>query len=177
MKFIAGVCVAIAISAVGMTADTFAEPAGQQTQAPAAQRPGTETVNPQKQAQAKNLIEDVTLTGCVRQWKPAPEDVTKAPESREPGVAGIFLFTTLPLGSTSSTDLPTYLLTPTQLVNFAQYLDDRVEVVGVTQAAPLPPTVQEIVTTPTLRPENTPNTQAMPRLTVRSLKKLSDSCP
>jgi len=73
--------------------------------------------------------------------------------------------------------LPTYLLTPTQTFNFTQHLDDKVEVVGVAQAAPQPPTVDELVNNPTKLPENRPNAQAMPRLTIRSLKKLSDSCP
>ena len=159
MRFIAGVCGAIAISAVGMVAATFAD-------APVP-----------SPAQAKNLTEDVTATGCLRAWKPAPEDVTRQPENREPGVAGIFLLTPLASGPNSSTDPPTYLLTPTQVVNFAQHLDDKVEVVGVAQTAPMPPTVQETVIAPTQRPENKPNTQAMPRLTIRSLKKVSDSCP
>lgn len=190
MKFIAGTCAAIAISAMGMLAATFAEatvpehaqaprPTPQAVPTPPA-RPapkiGTEKVIPPREALAANLTEDVTATGCVRAWKPAPEDVTKHPENRDPGVAGIFLLTPLASGPNSSIDLPTYLLTPTQIVNFAAHLDDKVEVVGVAQAAPMPPTVQEIATTPP-RPENKPNTQSMPRLTVKSLKKVSDSCP
>ncbi len=56
------------------------------------------------------------------------------------------------------------------------HVDDKVEIVGTAQTAPMPPTVQEIVSTPP-RPENKPNAQAMPRLTVKSLEKVSDSCP
>ena len=178
MNFIAGACAAIAISTVGIVPATFADATvSTQAQAPAMQQPGTEKVTPRQQAQADNLTEEVTATGCIRAWKPAPEDVTKLPENREPGVAGIFLLTPLASGPNATTDLPTYLLTPTQLVNFAQHVDDKVEVVGVAQTAPMPPTVQEIATAPTQRPENKPTTQAMPRLTIKSLKKVSDSCP
>ncbi len=187
MKFIAGVCAAIAISVVGIVAATFAEatvamqvPATPQVpptpQAPATPQAGTEKVTPQMQAMAKNLTQEITAIGCVRAWKPAPEDVTKMAENDKPGVAGIFLLTPLQSSPSTEVDVPTYLLTPTQIVNFAQHLDDKVEVVGVAQTAPMPPTVQEIASAPP-RPENTPNAQAMPRLTVKSLKKVSDSCP
>lgn len=177
MKFIAGVCATMAISAVGMMAATFAEaPVPEQAQATVVQKPGTEKVTPRREAQARNLTEEITTTGCIRAWKPAPEDVTKMADNDRPGVAGIFLLTPLQSSPNTAADLPTYLLTPTQMVNFAQHLDDKVEVVGVAQTAPMPPTVQEIATTPP-RPENKPNAQAMPRLTVRSLKKVSDSCP
>ena len=207
MKFIAGVCAAIAISAVGIGAATFAEatvaratfaeasasakatadktvarqaPATPQLpptpQAPATPQAGTEKVTPPRQAMAKNLTEEITAVGCVRAWKPAPEDVTSQPNNHRPSVAGIFLLTPLQSSPTTVTDVPTYLLTPTQLVNFAAHLDDKVEVVGVAQAAPMPPTVQEIANTPP-RPENKPNAQAMPRLTITSFKKVSDSCP
>jgi len=180
MKFIAGTCAAIAISAMGILVQAQTPGATPQAVPTSPARPatqvGTEKVTPQKQAQATNLTEDVTAAGCVRAWKPAPEDVTRHAENREPGVAGIFLLTPLASGPNSSIDLPTYLLTPTQIVNFAAHLDDKVEIVGVAQTAPMPPTVQEIATTPP-RPENKPNTQSMPRLTVKSLKKVSDSCP
>jgi len=168
MKFIAGLCAALMISAVGLVA---------QAQAPTTPRTGTETLTPAKQAQAKNLTQDVTTTGCLRAWKPAPEDVTKFPESRQPGMAGIFLLTPFSSNPNSAASAPTYLLTPTQVVNFAAHLDDKVEIVGVAQTAPMPPTVQELATEPTARPENKANTAAMPRLTVTSLKKISDSCP
>ena len=99
MKFISGVCAAIAISAVGMVV-TFAEASAfgmpdtpMATQAPATpQAPPTprapatpqvvsEKVTPQ-QSMAKNLTESVTAVGCVRAWKPAPEDVTKNARER-----------------------------------------------------------------------------------------------
>jgi hypothetical protein len=179
MKFIAALCAAIAIPAVGVLAQQAQAPTPQAPptqQAPATPQVGTEKVTPAKKAQAANLTEEITATGCIRAWKPAPEDVTKQPEHREPGVAGIFLLTPVVSGPSASNDLPTYLLTPTQVVNFAQHLDDKVEVVGMAQTAPMPPTVQEIASAPP-RPENKPNTQAMPRLTIKTLKKVSDSCP
>ena len=177
MKFIAGVCAAFAISAVAFVgAAGLDAPGPQQAQAPTVPQKGTEKVTPQQQAQAKNLVEEISTIGCIRAWKPAPEDVTKLADNDKPGVAGIFLLTPLQSGATVANDLPTYLLTPTQIVNFAQHLDDKVEIVGTAQTAPMPPTVQEIASTPP-RPENKPNAQAMPRLTVKSLKKVSDSCP
>jgi hypothetical protein len=147
-----------------------------QAQAPVRPQTGTEIVTPAAAANAKNLTEEITTIGCVRAWKPAPEDVTRLPDNNRPGVRGIFLLTPLHANPNTVNDLPTYLLTPTQSVNFVQHLDDTVEVVGVAQTAPLPPTVQEIATAPP-RPENKPNAQAMPRLTVKSLRKVSDSCP
>lgn len=168
MKFIAGVCAAVTISTVGLFA---------QAQAPVQTRPGTETVTPQTVMTAKNLTEDVITVGCVRAWKPAPEDVTRLPENREPGMAGMFVLTPLASNPTTATDLPTYLLTPSATVNFQQHLDRKVEVVGVAQTAPMPPTVQEILNAPTRLPENHPNPQSLPRLTVRSMKKVSDTCP
>lgn len=171
MKLIAGVCAAIAISTVGLYASD------KQAQAPVQTRPGTEKVTPQIAMTARNLTEEVTTVGCVRAWKPAPEDVTKLAENREPGMAGMFVLTPLASNPTTASDLPTYLLTPSATVNFQQHLDRKVEVVGVAQTAPMPPTVQEIVTAPTQLPENKPNPQALPRLTVRSMKKVSDTCP
>ena len=85
MKFIAGVCAALAISAVGIVAVTFAEasafgrPSADKTvtmqapatpqapptpQAPATPQAGTEKVTPQKQAMAKNLTEEITAMGA-----------------------------------------------------------------------------------------------------------------
>jgi hypothetical protein len=168
MKFIAGVCAAFAISAVGL---------GAQAQAPTQTRPGTEKVTPQLERNAKNLTEDITAVGCLRAWKPAPEDVTKQPENREPGMAGMYLLTPLASSPTAAIDLPTYLLTPSATANFQQHLDRKVEVVGVAQTAPMPPTVQEIATAPTQRPENRQNPQSYPRLTVKSITKLADTCP
>ena len=119
---------------------------------------------------------EVTYIGCVRAWKPAPPDVTRMPESK----IGMYVLTPIASSATVSAEIPTYLLTPTQTVNFAAHLDDKVEVVGVVQTAPMPPTVRELVgalgaVSP--RPEEQPTTQSMPRLTVRSLKKISDACP
>jgi hypothetical protein len=168
MKFIAGVCAAFAISAVGL---------GAQAQAPTQTRPGTEKVTPQLERNAKNLTEDITAVGCLRAWKPAPEDVTKQPENREPGMAGMYLLTPLASSPTAAIDLPTYLLTPSATANFQQHLDRKVEVVGVAQTAPMPPTVQEIATAPTQRPENRQNPQSYPRLTVKAITKLADTCP
>lgn len=177
MKFIAGVCVAIAISAVGIVAQAPPTPQVPPTpQAPATPRAGTEQVTPQQHAMAKNLTAEIIAVGCLRAWKPAPEDATRMADSDKPGVAGIFLLTPLQSSPSTVLDVPTYLLTPTQIVNFAQHLDDKVEVVGVAQTAPMPPTVQESASVPP-RPENKPYAQAMPRLTVKSLKKVSDSCP
>ena len=169
MKFLAGVCAALAISTVGVLGAT-------QAQAPV-KKPGTGTVTPQVEQAARNLTEDVTTVGCIRAWKPAPEDVTRLPENREPGVAGIFLLTPLSTSPAATIDVPTYLLTPSASVNFQQHLDRKVEVTGVAQTAPLPPTVQEIATAPTQLPENRPNPQSFPRLTVQTITRLSDSCP
>ena len=168
MKLIAGVCAAMAISTVGLVAEA---------QAPVQTRPGTERVTPQIAAAARNLTEEITAVGCVRAWKPAPEDVTRLPENREPGMAGMFVLAPLASNPTTAADVPTYLLTPSATANFQQLLDRKVEVVGVAQTAPMPPTVQEIVTAPTQLPENKPNPQSLPRLTVKTIKKVADSCP
>jgi hypothetical protein len=165
MKLIAGACAAVALSATTLFA---------QAQAPVRPQTGTEKVTPAAAAQAGNLMEDITTVGCVREWKPAPDDPTKFPESRQPGM---YLLTPVASNPRVSADLPTYLLTPTMNVNFAAHLNDKVEVVGVAQTAPLPPTVQETVTAPTMRPEERPSVQSLPRLTVRTLKKISDACP
>lgn len=164
MRVIAGVCAAVAISTVSLSG---------QAQAPVRPQTGTEKVTPDAAARARNLSEEITTVGCVRAWKPAPGDPTKLPEPR----LGIYVLTPLASSPTVATDLPTYLLTPSQTVNFEAHLDDKVEVVGVAQTAPMPPTVQEIVTTPTQRPEERPNAQSMPRLTVKTLKKIADACP
>ena len=44
---------------------------------------------------AENLIQDVQTVGCIRLWKPAPDDPTKMPSDRQPGLAGIYLLTPL----------------------------------------------------------------------------------
>ncbi len=62
-------------------------------------------------------------------------------------------------------------------MNFSQHVGHQVEITGTAQTAPLPPTVQEIATAPTLRPENKPSTNGMPRLTVTTMKMVAESCP
>jgi len=156
MKLIAGVCAAVAISTVGLIGEAQA---------------------PQGAITARNLTEDVTTVGCVRAWMPASADVTRLPENREPGMAGMFLLTPLASGPTTAMEVPTYLLEPSATANFQQHLDRKVEVVGVVQSAPRPPAVREIVTVSTQLPENKPNLQSMPRLTVRSIRRVADSCP
>jgi hypothetical protein len=156
MKLIAGLCAAMAISTVGLIG-----------QAPA----------PQGAITARNVTEDLTTVGCVRAWMPASADVTRLPENREPGMAGMFLLTPLASGPTTAVELPTYLLEPSATANFQQHLDRKVEVVGVVLSAPRLPTVREIVTVSTQLPENKPNLQSMPRLTVRSIRRVADSCP
>lgn len=148
-----------------------------QAQAPAPQTKGTEKITPQAEAQAKNLIQEVKTAGCIRAWKPAPDDPAKPSENRQPGVAGVFLLTPVTATPNASVDLPTYLLVPSANINFQQHLGHRVEVTGTAQTAPMPPTVQEIATAPSQKPENKPNTQSMPRLTVTALKMVSQSCP
>jgi hypothetical protein len=161
MKHIAGVCAAMAISTVGLVASTFAK--------------ATADKSVVKQTQAA-VPEEVTAVGCLRAWKPAPEDVTKLPENREPGMSGMFVLT--PVASSPTVpEVPSYLLAPTATVNFQQHLDRKVEVVGVAQTAPKPPTVQEIALAPTQLPENRPNPLSFPRLTVKTIKRLSDNCP
>ena len=159
---------AIAISGAALLA---------QAQAPAPSSKGTEILTPQGRADAKNLIEDVKTVGCIRLWRPAPDDPTKMPNDRQPGLAGVYLLT--PLGSNSVTDTgsPTYLLTPSATLTFSQQVGKQVEVTGTAQTAPMPPTVQEIATEPTLRPENKPSTNGMPRLTVATMKMVAESCP
>lgn len=170
-----GAALAIAVvAAVGASSITHAS-VDPQAQAPV-QKPGTEKVTPKEEQQAKNLTEEITTVGCIRAWKPAPADVTKLPENREPGVAGVYLLTPLASSPTAAIDMPTYLLTPSATANFRQHLDRKVEIVGVAQTAPLPPTVQEIATLPTLRPENRQNADSYPRLTVKSIRKVGDSC-
>lgn len=165
----------IAASVAAMTlagATLFAQP-----QAPAAQKPGTETVTPQARSDAKNLIQQVSTTGCVRLWQPQPDDPTKMPADRQPGLAGVYLLTPLASNPTTETDLPTYLLTPSATLTFSQHVGHEVTITGTAQAAPLPPTVQEIASAPTLRPENKPSTNGMPRLTAQTMTVVKDSCP
>jgi hypothetical protein len=155
MKLIAGVCAALAISTVGLISTTHAEV----------------TIDEQTRG------EEITAVGCVRAWKPAAADVTRLPENREPGMAGMFLFTPLTSSSVPGFELPTYLLTPSATANFQQHLDRKVEVVGVPQAAPPPTTVRVTVITSSQQPEHRPDVESFPRLTVRSMRRLSDTCP
>lgn len=167
-RFIGALLAALIASSVALSS---------QAQAPVSQKPGTERVTPQAQAAAKNLIQDVSTVGCIRLWKPAPDDPTKMPPDRQPGLAGIYLLTPIASSPTMATDLPTYLLTPSGTHNFSQHVGHKMEVTGTAQTAPLPPTVQEIVTAPTMRPEEKPSTNGMPRLTVVTMKMVTESCP
>src|SRR5688572_25489227 len=123
MKLIAGVCAALAISTVGLIRTTHAEV----------------TIDGPTSAEAtvggQARPEEITAVGCVRAWKPAAADVTRLPENREPGLAGMFLFTPLTSSSVPGFELPTYLLTPSATVKFQQHLDRKVEVVGDRKSA------------------------------------------
>ena len=140
-----------------------------------APEPAEEKVTALRQANVRNL--EVSTSGCVRLWKPAPDDPTKMPPDRQPGLAGVYLLT--PLASTPATeaDLPTYVLTPSATLNFSQHVGHKVAITGTAQAAPTPPTVQEIVNAPTQRPENKPSISGLPRLTVTTLKMVGEACP
>ena len=155
MKFIAGLFAAMAISTVGLFAVE---------------------VTPAAEQNGRSLTEEITAVGCVRAWRPA-EDVTKLPENREPGMAGMYLLTPLATSPTAAMAVPTYLLTPSATANFQRHLDRKVEVVGVAQTAPQPPSFLQIATSPAQLPENRPNPQSYPRLTIRSIRQLADSCP
>ena len=165
-RFISALASAFAIS--GVTVLT-------QAQAPVA-RPGIERVTPQSQAAAENLLQDVQTVGCIRLWTPQPADPTKMPDNRMPGLAGVYLLTPFASNPTASTDLPTYVLTPSGTLNYSQHVGRKVEITGTAQTAPLPPTVQEIATAPTMRPEEKPTTNGMPRLTVTTMKVVAESC-
>lgn len=141
------------------------------------QKPDTEKVTPQSQAANKNLMQEISTVGCIRLWKPAPDDPTKTPADRQPGLAGIYLLAPTASNPTAATDLPTYLLTPSGTLNFSQHVGHKVQITGTAQAAPLPPTVQELATAPTMRPEEKPSTNGMPRLTVTTMKMVSEGCP
>ncbi|HUQ86118.1 MAG TPA: hypothetical protein VM096_01085 [Vicinamibacterales bacterium] len=148
-----------------------------QAQAPVTQTTGTERISPQAQAAAKNLMQDVSTVGCIRLWRPTTGDPTRMPPERQPGLAGVYLLTPLAAGANATTDLPTYLLTPSGTLNFSQHVGRQVEITGSAQTAPLPPTVQEIASAPTQRPEEKPSTNGMPRLTVTTMRVVSESCP
>jgi hypothetical protein len=163
-RFIVAIAIALAMSAAALSGQT-------------PQKPATEILTPQTQSAAKNLMQEVKTVGCVRLWKPAPDDPTKMPPDRQPGLAGIYLLTPMSASPATSTDVPTYLLTPSATVNFSQHVGHKVEITGMAQAAPLPPTVQETVNAPSMRPEEKPSTNGMPRLTVTTLKMVTEGCP
>jgi hypothetical protein len=166
-RFMCALTIAIVMPAVAVAG---------QSQAPVA-KPGTEQQTPQSLAAAKNLIQEISTEGCVRLWKPQPSDPARMPPDRQPGLAGIYLLTPLSSNPSSATDHPTYLLTPSATINFSQHVGHKVVITGTAQTAPLPPTVQEIATAPTMRPEEKPSTNGMPRLTVTTLKMVTANCP
>lgn len=130
------------------------------------------TVSVLASAQAPgNVVEEITVVGCLREWRPAT-DVTRLPES-----TGIYVLTPIASSPTATSDLPTYLLTPSLTMNFPAHLDDKVEMVGVAQAAPVRRTFVGSLSAITPRPEERPTTETMPRLTVKTLRKISDACP
>lgn len=148
-----------------------------QGQAQPAAKPGVEILTPQKQSAAKNLLQDVSATGCIRLWQPQPDDPTKMPADRQPGLAGVYLLTPLASNPSTQADMPTYVLTPSATLSFSQHVGHQVTITGTSQAAPLPPTVQESVNAPTLRPENKPTTNGLPRLTASTLAMVAETCP
>ena len=137
------------------------------------------TVTRHKQGQAKNLIQDVhDRSGASALWKPAPDDPTQdAAGIGKPGLAGIYPADAVGLEPDDRgrhADLPADA--ERRSLNFSQHVDDKVEMVGTAQAAPLPPTVQEIATAPTA-PGEQAERAGMPRLTVKTLKKVSKAAP
>src|SRR5689334_2019528 len=88
-----------------------------QAQAPVA-KPGTERITPQSQSAAKNLMQDISTEGCIRLWRPQPDDPTKAPLDHQPGLAGVYLLTPIASSPNTATDVPTYVLTPSATINF-----------------------------------------------------------
>ena len=161
-RYLCALATAMAISGVALSG-----------QAPRETRP----ITPQDLAAAKNLMQDVQVVGCIRLWKPAPDDPKQMPPDRQPGLAGVYLLTPTASSPITTADMPTYLLTPSATQNFSQHVGHKVEISGIAQAAPLPPTVQETVAAPTERPENKPSTNGMPRLTVTTMKMVTESCP
>jgi hypothetical protein len=164
-RFIVAVTAALAMSAVALSGQAQTPP-----------QPGTERITAQGQSAAKNLMQDVKTIGCIRLWKPARDDPTTMPPDRQPGLAGIYLLTPIAASPTTVTDLPTYLLTPSATLNFSQHVGHKVEITGTAQPAPMPTSVQELVTAPTMRPEEKPTTNGMPRLTVLTMKMVTEGC-
>jgi hypothetical protein len=167
-RFICALVVALTMCSAALTG---------QAQAPV-QKPGTQTPTPRSEANARNLMQDISTEGCIRLWRPQTGDPTKLPDDRRPGLAGVYLLTPLSSNPTfTDATNPTYLLTPSGTINYAQHVGHKVQVTGTAQTAPLPPTVQELATEPTVRPEEKPSTNGMPRLTVTTLKLISEGCP
>ena len=125
---------------------------------------------------AQPPIKELNTVGCIRLWKPAPDDPTKMPPDRQPGLAGVYLLTPIASNPASPADLPTYALTPSGTLNFSQHLGHKVEITGTAQTAQLPPS-GGAASAPTPRPENKPSTNGMPRLTVTTMKMVAESCP
>lgn len=165
-RFISAVVTAVAISGAALAAQVYD---------PGPAKPGTQKITPQAQSAAKSLIQEISTVGCIRLWRPAPDDPTKMPPDRQPGLAGVYLLTPI-ASNASATDLPTYLLTPSASQNYSQHVGHQMSVTGTAQSAP-PPTVQAIATAPTQRPENKTTTNGMPRLTVTAMKLVTESCP
>jgi len=166
-RFICALVMAMVVASVALSGQAQTLPA----------RPGTEKITPQAQAAAKNLMQEVSVEGCVRLWKPQPDDPTRMPPDRQPGLAGVYLLTPVTWNPAAAIDNPTYLLTPSGTINFSQHVGHKVMITGTAQAAPLPPTVQEIATAPTMRPEEKQTTNGMPRLTVTTFKMVTEGCP
>ena len=160
------------VVACSLAAAVLAALTPQTPQAPPAPKPVTEAAT--AQPQAKNLMQDVTRVGCLKAWQPGPADATV---SNTPAKTGTYVLTPISADPVKATvDLPTYVLVGGATVNFSAHQNHKVEISGVEQTAPMPPTVQETVNAPTMKAENKPDTQTMPSLTVRSLKMISASC-
>jgi len=148
------------------TPQTPQTPPTPQTPKPATEPAGT-------QAQAKNLMQDVTKIGCLKAWQPGPVDAARGGEPPKMGTYVLVPISADPVRAT--VDLPTYVLVG-GTVNLSVHENHKVEISGIEQTAQLPPTVQETVTAPTMKPENKPDMRSMPSLTVRGLKMVSATC-
>jgi hypothetical protein len=137
----------------------------------------TSSLSGQAQSPARNLIQEVSTEGCIRLWRPQPVDPTKAASDRQPGLATIYLLTPPGVNSSSATDNPTYLLTPSGTIDFSKHVGQRVAITGTAQTVPVPASVQEPVSASTMRSENRASTDGLPRLTVTTLKMVTANCP
>jgi hypothetical protein len=93
----------------------------------------TSSLSGQAQSPARNLIQEVSTEGCIRLWRPQPVDPTKAASDRQPGLATIYLLTPPGVNSSSATDNPTYLLTPSGTIDFSKHVGQRVAITGTAQ--------------------------------------------